>query len=192
MANQQKGSPAADDEQRAAAERGVKGRPTPKRRESEAANKRPLVPTDRKGASKADKAKQREARQKAQQAMMAGDERYLPARDRGPIRRFVRDYIDARWNLAEFFLPASFVIVLTVLFAGNRPQLALGAILALYLAVFAAVADAVIATRRVKKRVLAVFGEYPKGTGWYAVMRAFQIRGTRVPRPKVKRGEYPG
>jgi hypothetical protein len=170
---------------------GGKGRPTPKRREAEAANRRPLVPTDRKAAAKTDKTRQREERMKAQQAMMAGDERYLPARDRGPIRRFVRDVIDARWNVAEFFLPASFVIVLAVLFSGNRPQLALASIFTLYLLVFVSIGDALVASRQVKKRVLAKFGTYPKGTTMYAILRAFQIRGTRVPRPRVKRREYP-
>ncbi len=169
-----------------------KGRPTPKRREAEAANKRPLVPADRKAATRADRAKTREARARAQQGMVAGEERYLPARDRGPVRRYVRDYIDARWNVGEFFLPVSFVVVLMVLFAGRRPQLALVGIVILYAAVFASVIDALIASRTIKKRILATFGSVPKGTVSYSLMRAFQIRRTRVPRPQVNRGEYPG
>lgn len=169
-----------------------KGRPTPKRREAEAANKRPLVPSDRKAATRADRAKTREARARAQQGMVAGEERYLPARDRGPVRRYVRDYIDARWNVGEFFLPVSFVVVLMVLFAGRRPQLALVGIVILYAAVFASVIDALIASRTIKKRILATFGSVPKGTVSYSLMRAFQIRRTRVPRPQVNRGEYPG
>jgi hypothetical protein len=103
----------------------------------------------------------------------------------------VRDYIDARWNAAEFFLPASFVIVISVLFSGDRPQLALASIFALYTLVFVSIGDAVIASRRIKKRVLAKFGDYPKGTTMYGILRAFQIRGTRVPRPRVKRREFP-
>lgn len=169
-----------------------KGRPTPKRREAEAANKRPLVPADRKAATRADRAKTRAARARAQQGMVAGEERYLPARDRGPVRRYVRDYIDARWNVGEFFLPVSFVVVLMVLFAGRRPQLALVGIVILYAAVFASVIDALIASRTIKKRILATFGSVPKGTVSYSLMRAFQIRRTRVPRPQVNRGEYPG
>lgn len=168
-----------------------KGRPTPKRREAEAANKRPLVPTDRKAAAASDKAKARAARARAQAGLAAGDERYLPARDRGPVRRFVRDYIDARWNVGEFFLPASFVVVLGVLFAGRNATVALASIVLLYVLVFASLIDAYIASRGIKKRVLARFGEVPKGTVSYAMMRAFQIRPSRLPKPQVKRGDRP-
>jgi hypothetical protein len=187
VAKQQSDTPADDGQP----SDGVKGRPTPKRREAEAANKRPLVASDRKRATKSDKSKQRAQRAKAQQAMMAGDERYLPARDRGPVRRYVRDYVDARWNMAEWFLPASFVIVAVVLFAGSNPRLGITAVLVLYALVLLAVGDAIFATRVVKRRVIAKFGQCPKGTLWYTAMRAFQIRPTRVPRPRVKRGQYP-
>ena len=188
MAKQQSGTPADDPQQPTD---GTKGRPTPKRREAEAANKRPLVPTDRKAASKTDKARQREQRAKAQQAMIAGDERYLPARDRGPVRRYVRDYIDARWNIAEFFLPGSFIIIAIVLFGSGNPQLSVIAILVLYAVVLIALGDAIVATRIVKRRVIAKFGSCPKGTLWYAGMRTFQIRPTRIPKPQVRRGQYP-
>lgn len=171
---------------------GGKGRPTPTRRSAQSANKKPLVPTDRKAAGRANKAKQREARARMHQAMISGDERHLPARDKGPIRRFVRDWIDARWNVGEFFLPVSFAIVLAVLIGGsNAPQLTLLAIMTLYLIIIVAVVDAWLATRRIKKRILARYGEVPKGTLMYGAMRAFQLRRTRMPRPQVKRGEYP-
>lgn len=168
-----------------------KGRPTPKRRTAQQANKRPLVPADRRAAYKASKAKQREQRARMNQAMLTGDERYLPARDRGPVRRYVRDVVDARFNLAEYFLPASLLIVLVVLFAGDRPAFALAAILAIYVFVLAAIVDAVILGRSVKRRVEAKFGEVPRGTRMYAAMRAFQMRRTRMPRPMVKRGQRP-
>ncbi len=170
---------------------GGKGHPTPKRRAAQAANKRPLVPTDRKAAAKASREKQRQDRARVQQAMASGDERYFPARDKGPVRRYIRAYVDARWNLAEFFLPASLVIVGAVLLGGSRAQLAIGAILALYLLIAVAVADTIVAVVRLRKRIRAKFGEVPKGTSTYAAIRAFQLRPTRMPRAMVKRGEYP-
>lgn len=123
--------------------------------------------------------------------MITGDERFLPPRDKGPIRRYVRDFIDARWNVGEFFLPGSLAIVLVVLLAGSNPRMALGAILALYLLVGVAVFDAALAASKIKKRVREKFGEVPKGTVMYGAMRAFQIRPTRMPRPMVSRGQYP-
>ena len=39
------------------------------------------------------------------EGMKNGEERYLMARDKGPVRRFVRDFIDARVSIAEFLLP---------------------------------------------------------------------------------------
>lgn len=168
-----------------------KGRPTPKRRVSQQSNKRPLVPADRRAAYRESRARQKEARARMNQAMITGDERYMPVRDRGPVRRFVRDYVDARWSLGEFFLPASLGIVLVVLLGGDRPVFALAAILLIYLIVLAALADAVILGRILKRRVAEKFGEVPKGTRMYAAMRAFQMRRTRMPRPRVKRGEYP-
>jgi alkylation response protein AidB-like acyl-CoA dehydrogenase len=72
-----------------------KGHATPSRAEQEAARKRPLVPDTKeaKARAKADLAAQRD---KARVGMAAGDERYLTARDKGPQRRFARDYVDSR------------------------------------------------------------------------------------------------
>ena len=97
-----------------------KNRPTPKRREVEAARRQPLVPAARtnsgKGgkATKEDKQAARERRVEARQRMMAGEERYLPARDQGPVRKFARDFVDARWNLGEILLPVMFVFICPV------------------------------------------------------------------------------
>ena len=76
-----------------------KGRATPSRAEQEAARKRPLVPDTKeaKARAKADLAAQRE---KARVGMAAGDPKYLPARDQGPQRKFVRDFVDGGWHLA--------------------------------------------------------------------------------------------
>ena len=87
-----------------------KGRPTPKRREAEAANRRPLVAGSTKGKSPEEKRKIREQRAKIREGMMRGEEKYLHERDRGPERRFLRDAVDRRWNIGEILLP---VMILT-------------------------------------------------------------------------------
>lgn len=169
-----------------------KGRPTPKRTVAQAANKRPLVPQDRRAAAKAARVKERELRQREHQAMLTGDEAGLPARDRGPVKRYVRDYVDARWNLGEFFLPIAFVFIFINLFASRQPELALVVLLVLYLLVLVTIVDAFILWRGLKKRIIAKFGEVPRGTVMYAVMRAFQLRRSRLPRPTSKKhGSWP-
>ena len=84
---------------------GAKNRPTPKRKDQEAARKRPLVQNDRKAAKAADRAARRAEGQKVRQAMVTGDDRHLPPRDKGPVRRYARDVVDARWSLGELLLP---------------------------------------------------------------------------------------
>lgn len=169
-----------------------KGRPTPRRKEAEAANRRPLVPADRKTAAKAARQAQREQRDAEYRAMQSGDERAMPARDRGPVRRFVRDHVDARFNLGEYFLPVAAVfLVLQLSFTQINPQIAVLALLVLYVYVIAAVVDGAILWWRLKRRLVVKFGAVPRGTLMYAVMRAFQLRRARLPKPQVKRRQYP-
>ncbi|GAA3820131.1 DUF3043 domain-containing protein [Cellulomonas soli] len=171
-----------------------KGRPTPKRKEAEAANRRPLVPDDRKAAAKVERAKAREQRDREYQAMQTGDERYMPVKDRGPVRRYVRDHVDARRNLGELFLPVAFVFLLLQFFvAKSSPVLAFAALIVLYVYITATVLDGWLMWRGLKKRLVAKFGTAAtqRGLTMYAVTRAFQIRRARLPKPLVKHGQYP-
>jgi hypothetical protein len=178
-----------------------KNRPTPKRREAEAARRQPLVPSGRasggKGQSKAARQAARLERMHARERMMAGDERYLAARDRGPVKRFVRDAVDARWNVGEFVLPVMLLVLFfswvgTSLQARN-PQIYTLVFAVTYAVVVASALDAYLLTRRLKREVAAKFGPdaWERGTTMYGAMRAFQIRRTRVPKPQVARGQHP-
>ncbi|MCL3860726.1 DUF3043 domain-containing protein [Actinotalea sp. K2] len=171
-----------------------KGRPTPKRRQAEAARKRPLVPSDRRSAMKNAKAKNREVRDREYRAMQTGDERYLPIRDKGPVRRWVRDHVDARWSVGEFFLPVSMVVVFATFLASSNPQAGIVVLGVLYLVVIVAMIDAFLLGRSLRRGLNKKFGadKVVKGTVMYGVLRSFQIRRTRLPRPQVKRGEFPG
>jgi Flp pilus assembly protein TadB len=172
-----------------AARPGAKNRPTPKRRDQEALNKRPLIVTDRKAASKQDKTARREAMAKQRAGMLVGDEKYLPVRDKGPRRRFIRDSVDARWNIGEFMLPIM-LIVLLLSFVRTSWALLLVFVL-VYGLILVAIGDAVLMWRRTRRKVEAKFGHAEKGDAWYAIMRAFQMRRTRMPKPQVGRGEHP-
>jgi hypothetical protein len=173
---------------------GTKGRPTPKRKVAEAANRRPLVPADRKAAAKEARAAQRAERDKQYAAMQTGDERYLPAKDKGPVRRYVRQYVDARWSLGELFLPVAIVMLLLNMLLGQiNAQVAFLGLILLYVFIIAMVVDVAIMWRRLRKRLVAKFGPdaVVRGTLMYAVTRVFQIRRARLPKPQVKHGEYP-
>jgi hypothetical protein len=168
---------------------GAKGRPTPKRRDQEALNKRPLIVTDRKAAQATDKTARREAMAKQRAGMMAGDERYLPVRDKGPRRRFIRDSVDGRWNIGEFMLP---IMLIVLLLSFVKTSWALLAVFVLvYGLILVAIGDALLMWRRTRRRIEDKFGHAEKGDAWYAIMRAFQMRRTRMPKPQVARGDAP-
>ncbi|TQL03909.1 DUF3043 domain-containing protein [Cellulomonas sp. SLBN-39] len=171
-----------------------KGRPTPSRKEAEARNRRPLVPTDRRAAAREERARARAQRELEYQAMRTGDERHMPPRDRGPVRRFIRDHVDSRWNLGELFLPlAAVLLVLQMVLLNTQPEIAFVILVVLYVYVLAAVVDAWFLWRGTKKRVAAKFGPdaLPQGATMYTVMRAFQVRPSRLPKPQVKHGQRP-
>ena len=171
---------------------GAKNRPTPKRKDQEAARRQPLVVADRKQAKQLDKAKRNAQLAKTRQAMLTGDDAGLPARDKGPVRRYMRDHIDARRNLAEFMLPVM-LVVLALSFLRTNTILFFVTILT-YAVLLTAVLDTFLMWRGLKKKLAAKFGDEAagaKGNGMYAAMRAFQLRRSRMPRPMVARGEYP-
>lgn len=177
----------------AVVEEAGKGRPTPKRREAEAKNRRPLVANDPKAARAAQRKANAEARQRMNEAMVTGEERYLPAQHRGEQRRYIRDYVDARWSLGEFFLPIAFVFVILTFVLGSDPRFAVPLLLGLYGLVAVAVIDAIFVGRRIRKQLAAKYGPggVQKGTIMYAVLRSFQLRPTRMPKPQNRRGQYP-
>ena len=158
-------------------EKAGKGRPTPARKEREQARKRPLVGDRSKEAKAAQKAKLQEERTRAREGMMAGDERYLTFRDKGPQRRYVRDVVDSRFTAGELVLPALFVVVMTTFIDSYEVQLI--SLLAI---------DGWFVSRSVKKRAAAKFGadKLESGLGWYGAMRSIQMRALRIPKPPVK------
>ncbi|MFC0848727.1 MULTISPECIES: DUF3043 domain-containing protein [Streptomyces] len=168
-----------------------KGRPTPKRSEAQTQRRRAsTVPSDRKEAAK----RQREVRRielaKQREALANGDQRYLPARDKGPVRKFVRDYVDSRFCIAEFFLPlAVIILVLSMVRIGSLQNIAL----LLWLAVIVLiVVDSIGLAFRLKKQLKERFADEPtKGAVAYGLMRTLQMRRLRLPKPAVKRGERP-
>ena len=74
-----------------------KNRPTPTRREAEAAaRQRAKAGMDKKAAQKLLRERRAESNRKVREGMRTGDPRYLMDRDKGPVKAFVRDYVDVR------------------------------------------------------------------------------------------------
>jgi hypothetical protein len=168
-----------------------KGRPTPKRSQAQS-QRRSVANTSmtRKEAAKRQRDERRAQMEKQRQALAGGDERYLPVRDKGPVRKFARDFIDSRFNVAEFFLPMAVVIlVLSMVRVGALQSIAL---LLWLVVIVLIVLDSIATGVRLKKRLAERFpDDNRKGAVAYALMRSLQMRRLRLPKPQVKRGERP-
>lgn len=168
-----------------------KGRPTPKRSEAQRDRRaRVSVPADPKAARRAAAAKRRADAAKTREALRTGDEKNLPARDRGPVRRFTRDYVDARRSLGEFFLPLALVVVvlgLTPSAAAKNVSILLWPVMMVLV-----VLDSAVVAFGLRRRLRQRFPDTDtRGATAYALVRSLQIRRLRAPAPKVKPGQKP-
>jgi hypothetical protein len=166
-----------------------KGRPTPKRKDAESARKvSSLAPARSKEEKARQKSATRAARMAQRAAYLRGDENALPTRDRGPVKRFVRNYVDSRRSIGEYFLPVIGVVLLVSLIQ-NAAAAVIGVVL-MYTVLFASVIDGVLLGRKIKREIVAHFpGESPKGLGMYGWLRSTQMRRMRAPKPGVSVGE---
>ena len=149
-----------------------KSGPTPSRKQAQARNDHSLIVADRKAAKKAARERARAMRLEQdrlqQEALITGDERYMPLRDKGKVRRFTRDWLDARWSFSEFVFPVM------ILF-------------------FVAIVETSIVWRRIKRQLREVYPRepMPRRMWFYAFSRAIMLRPWRSPRPQVERGQFP-
>ncbi len=171
----------------------AKSGPTPTRKEREAANRRPLVGDKRdKEAVKKAKAQERAQREVARQGLMNGEEKYLTQRDRGPQRRYVRDFVDARFSVGEMFMPVALVLLILMWGFGGQAEIIGTSIVYGLLALV--LLDSILLCFQMRGRMAVKFGgkeNLEKGLNFYAIMRAVQLRPLRVPKPQVKRRQYP-
>lgn len=167
-----------------------KGRPTPSRKEAEAARKATVrAPRGSKAGKKASREADRLARARQREGMLAGDPRYLPARDQGPVRAYVRDFVDGRYTVAEYFI----FMALVVLVLGFVPNVAIQQLVSLvFFAVSALILiDTIILLLQLHRRVKKEFPNKSerRGVTLYALMRVLQYRRLRMPKPRVTRGK---
>lgn len=180
---------AADETPQPVAKPGGKGRPTPKRRDAERRNRRPITaPRTRKEAYRQVRESQAAERKKARAGMARGDDRYLPRRDQGPVRRLARDYVDSRRTVSEFVM----YIALAALLVNLAAPLTIGPYMNIvFLAMFVMIiTESVYLSRRIKRLARERFpDESGQGIGLYVAMRSCYIRRFRMPQPRLKPGQ---
>ena len=166
-----------------------KGRPTPKRKEAQASTRiSSLAPASTKIEKKRAKDAARVARMNQRAAYLRGDEAALPLRDRGAEKRFVRNYVDARRSIGEFFLPViGFVLILSLIPIGT---FAVAGIAIMYSVLLVSIFDGFFLSRKIKSEVAKRFPDKStKGLGLYGWLRSTQMRRMRAPKPQIKPGE---
>lgn len=166
---------------------GGKGHPTPSRKEAEAAARaRAKGPRDKKEAARLQRQRRNETNAKVREGMKRGDDRYLPRRDKGPVRRFVRDWIDSRLCMAELLLPLLILIMVTQSFS-TRISSGLWSVMLLLVSF-----DTLLVVYRLRRELRRRFdgrdSRSTKGAVGYAVLRSIQLRWLRLPKAQVKLG----
>ncbi len=198
----------ADSESDAKAARATapKGRPTPKR---DAARRRgPVAPAPMTTAEarrrrkelrgpklsreerREDKVARRAATAERRERMMAGDDDYLLPRDKGPVRRYARDIVDARRvSVLGLFMPAALGLIFVML-AIPQVQYYISPAMLILMAIM--IVDGLFLGRKVNKLVDEKYPDHTESRwklGFYAASRASQLRRMRAPRPQVNRGD---
>ncbi|SDY41154.1 Protein of unknown function [Modestobacter sp. DSM 44400] len=165
-----------------------KGRPTPKRAEAQGRRQGPPPPppTTRKEAYKRQRETQAAGRGSTRAAAARGDESALPARDRGPARRLVRDVVDSRRNAGSFFLVVAALVLVGYVIPNQAVR---GYTVYLWLAFFLLIiADSFVLGRKIKAKLAERLPDHPEKTRtlvWYGISRATMIRKWRFPKPAV-------
>jgi Protein of unknown function (DUF3043) len=169
-----------------------KGRPTPKRREAQRRRTGPVAPPPRTRREAARRLREQNAVRRAEyrSGLRSGEEKYLPARDRGPERALIRNIVDSRRNAGGIFLPVAFLVFAAYLVPDMRIR---AFAVALWLTLFLLlVADSVLLGFRIRRMMRERYPDSTERTGrlvWYGVSRATMIRRWRAPAPQVAVGE---
>jgi hypothetical protein len=167
-----------------------KGRPTPKRRDAEKRNRQPITaPRSRKEAYRRERERTAGNRKQERAAMARGDERYLLKRDKGPVRKLARDFVDSRRTFAEFFMYLT-ILVLILSTIGPLTMRIYLQTFGLPLMLLVIIVESFSISNRVKKLARERFpDESTQGLGLYAITRSMQIRRLRMPQARLKPGQ---
>jgi len=179
----------------------AKGKATPKRREAEAKRRGPVAPPPRntreaikrnrelRKANPVSKEDRRAAAKERRERMNAGEDKYLLPRDRGPVKAYVRDLVDSRRHVLGLFMPLALLVFVALLVPYQQVQ-QYATLLCTMMLLFMLV-EGFLTGRKVTKAVRERFPDQVvkgRSIGWYAFIRASQLRKLRVPKPRVKVG----
>ncbi|TQF73551.1 DUF3043 domain-containing protein [Rhodococcus spelaei] len=186
------------------AETAGKGRPTPSRREAEGRRRGPVAPAPLTAKEARDRRKQtRGSKEDRKQAsverradaadrrarMLAGEDKYLLPRDKGPVRADVRDLVDSRRHLVGLFMPLAILLILAMFL---NPAIQAIVTLAMLIMMLFMLVEGYLMGRRINRQVRERYPDSIDGgfkLGWYAFVRASQIRKMRAPQPRVSPGD---
>lgn len=127
-------------------------------------------------------------REHVREAMRAGDDSYLPARDRGPAKALVRDIVDTRHNVATWFLLVAAVVLLS--YAAPSPAIKTWSLSLWIVAFLLILIDSVVLGRKIRVlKAQRLPDDNTRGLTWYGVQRATMIRKWRMPKPRLGLGE---
>ncbi len=168
-----------------------KNQPTPKRKDAEAARKKAVkIPSDKKAAKAAMRERETQSRVLLRRAMYTHDEKYLPARDRGPIKAWVRDFVDKRVSIGELFIPFAMVIIFFLFFPNVQLQIL---VMNVWTIMFIGlIIDATILGFFIRRELSKKYDKTErKGAIFYGITRSITMRTLRLPKPRVKIGGSP-
>ncbi len=101
----------------------------------------------------------------------------------------MRDFVDARYSFGELMIPIVVLLFITTLLPVSVQSIAE---LVVYALVILIIIDAVVLGIRLNRKLAEKFGsDRVEKIRWYAGMRAIQLRRMRMPKPQVKRGQFP-
>ena len=163
-----------------------KGRPTPSRKEAQKARQE-LLKGDVKSRAgrKAARDRDRQKRAEAREQMLAGNPKYLMARDAGPARELMRNLVDSRRSAGEYFVPAAFVVLILGRIKVEAVQTSV------FLGWVGMMLFVVVDTFRLSFTLRsALKTDLPAGTNirgcvTYGTMRALQLRRFRMPKAQL-------
>lgn len=153
---------------------------TPTRAQAEAERMERLHPTRTpREQRKADREARMQQRTNAWDQMESSRERTL-----------VRDYVDSRWTIAEFMLPAMLLVMAGVMITMPWPQLSTYIALMLWVLMLATMINIFILWRGFKQLLDERYpGANRRGLLMYMFNRTLMIRRFRRPAPGIKRGD---